>query len=88
MTVSLWTVGHIKSFNLSMEGNNLTQFGQCLKNARTKKGLSQEKLAEAANLDRTYISLLERGKRNPSLLCIISICRALDISLSELFELM
>lgn len=69
-----------------MESDKLTQFGQCLKNARIKKGLSQEKLAEAANLDRTYISLLERGKRNPSLLCIISICRALDISLSELFK--
>ena len=69
-----------------MEKQILAQFGQCLQNARTKRGLSQEKLAEAANLDRTYISLLERGKRNPSLLCIASLSRALDISLSELFE--
>ncbi|GCA72148.1 hypothetical protein MiYa_03698 [Microcystis aeruginosa NIES-2519] len=53
-----------------------------------QKGLSQERLAEAANLDRTYISLLERGKRNPSLLCLISLCRALNISLSELFNTM
>jgi transcriptional regulator with XRE-family HTH domain len=71
-----------------MEDNNLIQFGQCLKKARTNKGLSQEKLAEAANLDRTYISLLERGKRNPSLLCIIAICKGLNINLSELFKLM
>ncbi|WP_219884755.1 helix-turn-helix domain-containing protein [Merismopedia glauca] len=69
-----------------MEQNILAQFGQCLRNARTKTGLSQEKLAEAANLDRTYISLLERGKRNPSLLCLASLCRALDINLSELFK--
>ncbi|WP_157133644.1 helix-turn-helix domain-containing protein, partial [Nodularia spumigena] len=46
------------------------------------------KLAELANLDRTYISLLERGKRNPSLVCITSLCKALDISLSELFQTM
>ncbi|MFM8297028.1 MAG: helix-turn-helix domain-containing protein [Microcystis aeruginosa] len=39
-------------------------------------------------MDRTYISLLERGKRNPSLLCLISLCRALNISLSELFNTM
>jgi transcriptional regulator with XRE-family HTH domain len=71
-----------------MEDKNLIQFGQCLKKARIKKGLSQEKLAEAANLDRTYISLLERGKRNPSLLCIIAICKGLDLSLSELFQCM
>lgn len=68
-----------------MDKNILAQFGKCLKNARTAKGLSQEKLAETVNLDRTYISLLERGKRNPSLICIASLCQALDISLSEFF---
>jgi transcriptional regulator with XRE-family HTH domain len=66
----------------------LAQFGECLRNARKNKGLSQEKLAELANLDRTYISLLERGKRNPSLVCITYLCKALDISLSELFQTM
>ncbi|MDB9317245.1 helix-turn-helix domain-containing protein [Nodularia spumigena] len=66
----------------------LVRFGQCLRNARKKKGLSQEKLAELANLDRTYISLLERGKRNPSLICITCLCKALDISLPELFQTM
>ncbi|MBE9264272.1 MAG: XRE family transcriptional regulator [Microcystis aeruginosa Ma_QC_Ch_20071001_S25] len=71
-----------------MAKDNLAQFGRCLHNARIQKGLSQERLAEAANLDRTYISLLERGKRNPSLLCLISLCRALNISLSELFNTM
>lgn len=56
-----------------MEQNILAQFGQCLRNAPTKTGLSQEKLAEIANLDRTYISLLEHGKRNPSFLCVASL---------------
>lgn len=69
-----------------MEKDILAQFGQCLQNARIKRGLSQEKLAEAANLDRTYISLLERGKRNPSLLCLASLCRALNMSISEFFQ--
>ena len=88
MTVSQWTSGHVRQFNRSMAKDNLAQFGRCLHNARIQKGLSQERLAEAANLDRTYISLLERGKRNPSLLCLISLCRALNISLSELFNTM
>lgn len=64
----------------------LTKFGESLRDARVSKGLSQEKLAEAVQLDRTYISLLERGKRNPSLLCIVALCKNLEISLTELLE--
>lgn len=69
-----------------MEQKILVQFGVRLQKVRTNRGMSQEKLAESANLDRTYISLLEHGKRNPSFLCVVSICRALNIELSEFFE--
>ncbi len=42
-------------------------FGEILREFRTNANLSQEKLAELSSLDRTYISLLERGKRQPTL---------------------
>jgi transcriptional regulator with XRE-family HTH domain len=50
-----------------------------------EKGLSQEKLAELSDLDRTYVSLVERGKRIPMLTTLVKIAKGLDISLAELF---
>ena len=54
-----------------------------LKYNRHKVGLSQEELAYKCNLDRTYISLLERGKRNPTLNVLFSISSALNLTTSE-----
>lgn len=54
-----------------------------LKENRTSCGLSQEELAYRCNLDRTYISLLERGKRNPTINVISSISRNLNVQASE-----
>lgn len=47
-------------------------------------GMSQEVLADAAGLHRTYVSLLERGRRNPSLHVIIALAAALGISVAQL----
>ena len=59
---------------------NLQQlFGQVLRKHRVKKGVSQEKLALECNLDRTYISLLERGLRTPTLWTIFVIAEQLNI---------
>jgi len=55
------------------------QFGKKLREIRLKKGISQEKLAELCNLHRTYISSVERGKRNISLLNIEKIAKALNV---------
>ena len=44
-----------------------TAFGQILKDLRNERGLSQQQLAFDSDLDRTYISLLERGLRLPTL---------------------
>ncbi len=51
---------------------------------RVARGLSQESLAYAARLHPTYISLLERGLRNPSLTSIQKVARALGISMAAL----
>jgi transcriptional regulator with XRE-family HTH domain len=63
----------------------LTQFGKKLKEARLANNLSQEALALSLEFDRTYIGLLERGKRNPSLITIHKIAKFLKIKPSELF---
>jgi len=53
---------------------------------RLALGLSQEKLAEAAGLHWTYISSVERGQRNVSLVNIVRIAKALGVSPSELLS--
>lgn len=63
----------------------LKQFGLKVRQNRLKKKLSQEKLAELANLHRTYISQIESGKRNISLKNIEKIAKALNIKVKELF---
>jgi len=64
----------------------LIDFGERVRVFRKKKGLSQEQLAMACNLDRTYIGGVERGERNVGLLNIHKICSALDISVVDLFS--
>lgn len=60
--------------------------GQRIRNYRTQKGLSQEKLAELAGCHPTYIGQLERGEKNATLESLEKIASAMDISLSELFD--
>jgi transcriptional regulator with XRE-family HTH domain len=62
------------------------QFGNRIRELRIKANLSQEKLGFETSLDRTYISGIERGQRNPSLKNINKIAKALKISLHELLK--
>jgi transcriptional regulator with XRE-family HTH domain len=64
----------------------LDQFGHNVRKLRTSKGLSQEALAEKADLDPTYISGVERGVRNPSILSVVRIAKALGVNGGNLFE--
>ena len=59
-------------------------FAVVLKKHRTVKGLSQEALAEKAGLHPTYIGLVERSLRNPSLNAASALAKALDVTLSKL----
>ena len=61
-------------------------FGKILQQIRKNKNISQEKLAFASDLDRTYISLLERGHRQPTLITIFKLAKALSISPTELIR--
>lgn len=62
------------------------QFGERLRTLRKERQLSQEDFAELTQLHRTYIGGIERGERNVSLLNIVQIARALEITPSQLLE--
>lgn len=62
-------------------------FGQQLRKIREERKLSQEELALRSKLDRTYISLLERGKRRPTLNTIFALAAQLDIAPSEIVRI-
>lgn len=61
-------------------------FGTVLRKYRKLAGLSQEQLALQCDLDRTYIGLLERAERQPSISTIFIICEVLKIKPHELIE--
>ena len=63
---------------------NLKIFGAIVRRRRTERGISQESLANLAGLHRTYISMLERGIRNPSLTVILQLADALEVKASSL----
>ena len=65
--------------NTSARQQVAVAFGTVLRTARDAAGLSQEQLAEAADVDRTYLSLLERGLRQPTLHMLLRLACAVDM---------
>ncbi|WP_082849829.1 helix-turn-helix transcriptional regulator [Halioglobus sp. HI00S01] len=63
-----------------------TAFGQVLRSKRRDRGLSQEQLALRSGLDRTFVSLLERGLRQPSLTSILLLSKTLGISAADMVQ--
>lgn len=61
-------------------------FGQVLRLVRTEAGLTQEKLAFEAGVQRNYISLLERGLHEPTLSTIVLLAQALNCSATSLIS--
>lgn len=69
-----------------MKVNYLKAFGLNVRRIRETLGISQEELANRANLHRTYIGGIERGERNLGLINIIKLTRALGVKASELLQ--
>ncbi|MBU2884597.1 helix-turn-helix domain-containing protein [Gilvimarinus agarilyticus] len=70
-----------------MSDHLLEAFGHKVKALRLAKNLSQESLAALAGLDRTYISSVERGKRNVSLINLFKLSGALEVKTTELVDI-
>ncbi len=64
----------------------LATFGRNVARLRAVRGFSQEKLAEKAEMDRTYLSGIERGVRNPGIKAVLKLARALRVGIEELCE--
>lgn len=62
----------------------LKRFGETLREHRQRAGLSQEKLAAKAGIDRTYVGGAERGERNVALVNIVRLAEALNVTAAEL----
>ncbi len=69
-----------------MEEQLLKSFGKHVKAIRVSQKITQEELALKADLDRTYISGIERGLRNVSLINILKLANALNISLTKMVD--
>jgi len=64
----------------------LQKLAKRIKTVRLEKKISQEALAHKCDFDRTYISMLERAKRNPTYFNLLRLCEGLKISISELLK--
>lgn len=78
--------GSIASMNDERELRIQKAFGDRVRELRRRRQLSQETLALACNLDRTYIGGVERGERNISLINIHKIADALGVDTKEMFD--
>jgi transcriptional regulator with XRE-family HTH domain len=64
----------------------LERLGARIREIRKKKGLSQERVALAAGLDRSYVGGVERGERNVAIVNLNKIAKALNVSLPTLLQ--
>jgi transcriptional regulator with XRE-family HTH domain len=69
-----------------VEKSKLQLFGDRVRTQRKARGFSQEQLAELTGLHRTYIGGIERGERNVSLMNILRLAEALEVSPSDLLQ--
>ena len=71
---------------MKLKDKATVKFGENVKSARKERGISQEELASIAGLHRTYIGMVERGEKNITLINILKLSRALDVTVGQLLE--
>ena len=70
---------------VSVKSIVLKKFGETIRRLRKERNLSQEELADRAELHRTYIGMIERAEKNITLINIEKLSNALDVDISKLF---
>jgi len=82
----------VLSLGLHTENSNMTKksisikFGERVREIRVSKNLSQEQLADLANVHRTYIGMVERAEKNITLVNIEKIANGLNVNITELLK--
>jgi len=71
---------------MTAQQEEYARIGENIRKLRTENELSQEKLAEKVEVDRSYIGFLERGQKNPTINTLYKIAKALNVKLKDLFE--
>jgi len=71
---------------MNSKESSLIQLGENIRSIREKIGVSQEDLALEAGLDRTYVGGVERGERNPTVLSLLKIAKALRVDLTVIVK--
>ncbi|MGE6330998.1 helix-turn-helix domain-containing protein [Psychrobacter pacificensis] len=66
--------------------DRMIAFGKRVREVRKGKGISQEKLAEMAGIDRSYMGNIERGEKNVTLKKVYEICDALGVEIRDLVQ--
>lgn len=89
MTRSL-SIGRLTVSKIRVMGKPITHkyvleaFGEKMQKVRKSKGITQEELANMLSMHRTYIGLIERGERNPTIRTLYKIAKALKVKSGEL----
>lgn len=91
MSSSLWAIAYIQARALPVKSpcvrhDIAKQFGQRVRKARLRRKLSQEALAAKADMDRAFLSGIERGLENPTLFTIQAIADALETKVGNLMR--
>ena len=73
-------------FSIKERGLWLRAFGRAVRHFRQEAGMTQEALGLKSDLDQTYISGIERGRRNPTVWVVRRLCLALGVDSTKLFE--
>lgn len=78
--------GEVPNLSRKRQHRALVALGQAIREARSSKGISQEKLALLAEVDRSYVGRIERGDNNVAVLTLARLADALDVTVARLMQ--
>jgi transcriptional regulator with XRE-family HTH domain len=76
----------VPNLTLQRQHPALIALGEAIRHTRRQQGISQEKLALMAGVDRSYVGRVERGDNNVAVLTLLKLAQALDVSLKDLMK--